>query len=203
VAHPPSNKGMRFPPETLTAAEVEDLIKAASNVAPTGIRNRALMAVLYRCGLRLAEALALKPADIDLIHGTVRVLHGKGGKARTVGIDSGALAIVQRWIDTRDSHGIRGQILFCTLAGRPVNPRDVREVLTRYAARAGITKRVHPHGLRHTHAAELALEGVPVNTIQAQLGHSNLSTTSTYLAHIAPWELVDAIRGRAWAVDAT
>jgi integrase/recombinase XerD len=64
--------------------------------------------------------------------------------------------------------------------------------MPRLARRAGIEKRVHPHGLRHTHAAELALEGQPMNLIQAQLGHSSLATTSRYLAHIAPAELVHA-----------
>jgi len=66
--------------------------------------------------------------------------------------------------------------------------------------RAGIEKRVHAHGLRHTHAAELALEGKAMNLIQAQLGHSSLATTSRYLAHIAPAELVKAMQARMWSL---
>jgi len=68
------------------------------------------------------------------------------------------------------------------------------------ASKAGIEKRVHPHGLRHAHAAELAAEGLPPNLIQLQLGHSSLATTDRYLRHIAPAELVRAMQSRTWAV---
>jgi integrase len=71
-------------------------------------------------------------------------------------------------------------------------------LLPRLARGAGIPKRVHPHGLRHTHAAQLAREGVPLNVIQAQLGHSNIATTSHYLQHVAPQQLIRVMRGRAW-----
>ena len=74
----------------------------------------------------------------------------------------------------------------------------VRALFPKLARKAGIAKRVHAHGLRHTHAAELAAEGVPMNLIQAQLGHSSLATTSRYLDHIAPTQLVEAIRARRW-----
>ena len=70
----------------------------------------------------------------------------------------------------------------------------------RRAAKAGIQKPVHAHGLRHTHAAELAHEGVPMNVIQAQLGHSNIATTSRYLQHIAPAEVIRVMQGREWEV---
>ncbi len=74
-----SNKGRRFPPEILTPDEVHRLIRAASNRAPTGIRNRALIVVMYRAGLRVSEALGLYPKDVDRSRGTIRVLQGKGG----------------------------------------------------------------------------------------------------------------------------
>ena len=86
----------KFPVEVLTELEVRWLIEACSNRAPTGIRNRALIAVLYRGGLRLGEALALFPKDLDAAGGTVTVLHGKGDKRRTIGLDPGAFAIVER-----------------------------------------------------------------------------------------------------------
>jgi integrase len=82
-------------------------------------------------------------------------------------------------------------------ADREPAPR-VLEALRRH--KAGIEKRVHAHGLRHTRAAELAREGVPMNVIQAQLGHSNLGTTSRYLAHIAPAEVIRVMQGREWEV---
>ena len=79
--------------------EVRALIKACSNRAPTGIRNRALLVLLYRGGLRLSEALRLYPKDLDRDAGTVTVLVGKGGKRRTIGLDPGAFAVVERWLD--------------------------------------------------------------------------------------------------------
>jgi site-specific recombinase XerD len=195
-----SNKGRRFPPEILTADEVHRLIRAASNRAPTGIRNRALIVVMYRAGLRVSEALGLRPKDVDRSLGSIRVLQGKGGRARTVGLDPEAFAVLERWLDQRAEKGLNGRHrIFCTLTGKPLETAYVRGLLPRLAKRAGIEKRVHPHALRHSHAAELARERLPVNLIQAQLGHSSLATTSRYLAHIAPEELVEAMQRRLWS----
>ena len=88
-----------------------------------------------------------------------------------------------------------------TKPGTPLSPVYVRTMLPRLARKAGIDKRVHAHGLRHTHAAELASEGVPMNAIQAQLGHSSLATTDRYIRHIAPQELIKAMQGRGWRME--
>jgi site-specific recombinase XerD len=196
----PANKGQRYPAEILTADEVRSLITACSNRAPTGIRNRALLVLLYRAGCRISEALRLRPKDLDRAAGTVTVLRGKGGTRRTIGLDPGAFAVVERWLDVRAKRGISGRVpIICTLRGRPVASAYVRALMPRLARRAGIEKRVHAHGFRHTHAAELALEGHPMNLIQAQLGHTSLATTSRYLAHIAPAQLIQAMRARTWS----
>lgn len=198
VGRPGHNAGRKLPAEILTASEVEALM-AATNRGATGARNRAAIALMYRSGLRLAEALALKPADIDLDAGSVRVLHGKGDRARTVGLDQGACAFVQTWMAERTKLGINGRRrLLCGLDGSPWAPQAVREMLRRVAAKAGLDKRVHPHGLRHAHAAELARDGVPTNLIQKQLGHASLAVTSRYLDHVAPADLIEAIRSREW-----
>ena len=199
------------PIEVLTPEEARTLIRAPSSRAPTGIRNRALLTVMYRGGLRIAEALGLEPRDIDPDAGTIRVRVGKGAKARTVALDDGAMAVLVRWLDTRRALGINGRgrhPVFATITdgagglrkGSPLHGQYVREMVKRMAARAGIDKRVTPHTLRHTHAAELMAEGVPVNVIQQQLGHSNLATTSLYLDHIAPAERVARLRGREWSI---
>jgi integrase len=143
--------------------------------------------------------LSLLPKDVDLDAGTIRVLHGKGDRSRTVGIDAGATDLIKMWLKVREGlqPGV-GARLFCTRSGAPMNTSYVRQFLPRLARRAGIEKRVHPHGLRHTHAAELAAENVPINVIQAQLGHSNAATTSRYLQHIAPQQLISTIRQRTW-----
>ncbi len=201
VAHRPANKGRRLPAELLSGEEVRALLRACSARAPTGIRNRALIAVLYRGGLRISEALALLPKDVDSEQGALTVLHGKGDRRRAVGMDPAAFALLERWLDRRRAIGLSGRRpVFCTLAGEPLDSSYVRRLLPRLAAKAGVEKRVHPHGLRHAHAAELAAEGVPVNVVQQQLGHGSLATTDRYLRHIAPAERVAAIRAREWAL---
>ncbi len=189
----------KFPVEVLTELEVRRLIEGCSNRAPTGIRNRALIAVLYRGGLRLGEAFALFPKDLDPQAGTVAVLHGKGDKRRTIGLDPGGFALVERWLDKRRALSLDGRHpVFCTLSGEPLKDAYVRALLPRLARKAGVEKRVHAHGLRHSHAAELAAEGLPTNLVQAQLGHSSLATTDRYLRHIAPQQLIEAVRTRVW-----
>jgi site-specific recombinase XerD len=84
--------------------------------------------------------------------------------------------------------------------GRSESRLGTKRLLPRLAAKAGVEKRVHPHGLRHAYAAELAAEGVPVNVVQQQLGHGSLATTDRYLRHIAPREPVDTMQAREWAV---
>ena len=193
----PRKPKRRYPVEPLTPGEVARLLRQCSTTAPTGIRNRALITVMYRGGLRINEALALRASDINPDRGTIRVLHGKGDKARTVAIDDGGMAIIQRWADVR-ARLPRGP-LFCTLAGSPMSDVYVRNMMHRIGRKAGIEKRVHPHGLRHSHAAELAAEGVAVNVIQAQLGHSHLATTDVYLRHVAPAAVIEMGRNRpAW-----
>lgn len=194
-----STRGRRFPVEPLTIDEMKSLLRCCSNRAPTGIRNRALIVVLWRGGLRITEALAIQRKDLDPEHGTVRVLHGKGDRSRLVGIDPEAVAVLQRWIDKRESIGLGAKRrLFCTLAGSPMMAVYVRNLLKRLAMKAGIEKRVHPHGLRHTHAFELANEGHPLHVIQQQLGHSSLATTDRYIRHLNPQQVVEAMRGRKW-----
>ena len=194
----PANKGKHYRAEVLTLGEVNALIAACSARSMTGARNRALIVILYRGGLRIAEALALRPVNVDYERGTVRVMDGKGHKPRTVGIDPGALAIVQRWADRRRQAGIRGQTLLCTLDGGEMSHQYARAMLARIAAKAGIEKRVHPHGFRHTHAAELVEEGTPMPVIRDQLGHSSLAVTDRYLRDVAPGQVIATMRQRQW-----
>ena len=190
----------RLPPEVLTDTEVCALMRACGRHAPTGLRNRALIALLYRTGLRIIEALSLYPKDLELADGSVRVLYGKGGRSRTVGLDPGAAAIIERWLDARSRLDLDGSHpVFCTLRGHAMAAAYVRVMLKRLAARAGIDKRVHAHGLRHTHAAQLRAEGVDIAVISRQLGHSSITTTARYLDHIAPTAVIEAMRRRRWA----
>lgn len=141
--------------DLLTPEEVDRLLRMCSKRAPTGKRNRALIAVLWRCGLRLGEALALSPKDVDLQEFTVRVQQGKTGK-RVVGLDQGTALLVEQWLAARKKlkPGARSP-LFCTLQGASLDQSYVRHLLPRLATKAGIEKRCHGHGLRHRYAVDL------------------------------------------------
>lgn len=193
------NKGEKFHPEPLTPAEVISLMDVCSRRAPTGKRDRALICILWRGQLRISEALALKVSDFNPRECTLRVLKGKGGKARTVVIDREACAELQAWIDCRKQLGLSGhRPIFCTLQGQPINSAQVRQMLPRRAQKAGIEKRVHAHGLRHTGASELAQEGIALIDIQQQLGHSSAATTDRYLHQLNPVARAERLRSRTW-----
>jgi integrase len=216
----------------LTEAEVVALLRACSTRTPSGKRNRALLEVLWRGGVRVGEAVGrdfrprqpdgsqvtarrypgLFPRDVDVQSGLVRITYGKGNarepyKPRTVAIDPGACAAVQVWLDERRRLGIPPTVqLFCTISAdehrygrqwRPLQPVYVRNLLKRLARVAELDARVHPHGLRHTMAFEMAMEGQPINLIQQQLGHSSLATTGRYIQHIAPQLLAKTVAQRA------
>jgi site-specific recombinase XerD len=171
----------------------------ACPASPVGARNRALITILYRAGLRVSEALALCVDDLRLDLPAITVREGKGGRSRIVGIDKDACGSIEQWLRKPESLRLAAEApLFCTMSGARVQPSYVRALLPRLASAASVSKRVHAHGLRHTHAAELALEGFPLNLIQAQLGHASLATTDRYLRHIAPAQLISAIGEREW-----
>lgn len=195
-----STKGRRFPVEILSAEEVRAILAAAGRRrGACGIRDRALVATLYRGGLRISEALDLMPKDIDLSTGAVAILDGKGHRARTVAVDGETVALIELWLASRAAKGLTGrQTLFCTLEGKPMSGVQVRQHLKALAMKAGIEKRVHPHGFRHSRAVDLMRNGVDVKKIQQALGHGSLATTDTYLSHVAPLDVLDAMRSGTW-----
>lgn len=203
--HPP-NYGLKLPAEILTQAEVQRLMNACARRGPSGLRNRAIIAVLWRGGLRSAEALALELRDVDREAGTLTIRHGKGNRRRVVGLDPPAFAVLEHWLAARSRLGIpRGAPLFCTIAdgnrGRQLGAAYWREAIKKLGVKAGIEKRVHSHGLRHTHAVELMREGVSLLVIQRQLGHSSLQITQRYLDHLEPGEVVATMQARTWGHD--
>jgi site-specific recombinase XerD len=191
--------GSKLDADLLSAAEIEALMRQCSRRAPTGVRNRALLAVLWRCGLRIGEALALAPKDIDADAGVLVVQRGKGGKRRVVGVDAGTVALVGRWLEVRRKRGIpSGAPLFCSLAGNPMDQSYVRHMLPRLARRAGIDKRTHAHGLRHAMAVDLVRVGTPLYAVRDALGHASVGTTQIYLSRVGAHEAVEAMRNREW-----
>jgi site-specific recombinase XerD len=165
------------------------------------MRNAALIATIYRTGLRISECLSIQPKDLDANAGSIRVLNGKGGTTRTVGMDPGAWALLQLWLDRRGALSINGRsLVFCTLQGGPLKTSYIRSLLPRLARKAGIERRVHAHALRHSFAYELAAERTPINVVQLVLGHANLATTDTYLRHINPTTAIQTLRSRSWCL---
>jgi integrase/recombinase XerC len=203
--HPP-NYGRRFPAEVYTPDEVRRLLAACGRGA-VGHRNRAMIVVMWRGGLRIAEATGLEPRDLDPAEGTITVRHGKGDKRRVVGIDPTAWAVIERWQAVRAGLEVpRGRRLFTTISkdnvGWPVQHPQYRESLQRVARRADVDKRVHPHAFRHTCAVDLLRAGWDVKSIQMFLGHTDLGTTDRYLSHLMPYELVQRARARDWPTGA-
>lgn len=205
------NKGRKLDRDVLSLDEVTALM-AACNKGATGDRNRAIIALMVRSGLRSSEVFgapargqrttpipALRLKNIDANNHVIALHDAKGNKSRTVGVDAGALLYVERWVAHRKRLGLPATTpLFCQLDGSPLTRQAFGAAIARAAERAGIDKRVHPHGLRHSHAAALAWAGVPMHAIQAQLGHSSLETTARYLGAIAPTQLVEAVAMVAW-----
>ena len=177
----------------LTPGEIHAIIAQCSHKAPTGIRNRAMLTLLYRSGLRVGEILLIRPADVTLPAHSIRVLDTKSGKPQTRGFHPSATDTLARWADTRKTLGIRGGTLFCTLSGGPVSAQYVRLMLHRLATQAGVDRRVHPHTLRHTFAWELEQAGVPVSVISDLMGHSGIAVTARYLKHLTNHQAITVL----------
>jgi len=204
------NKGKRYPAEAPEPEQINAILRKCSRRAPTGVRNRAMILVLWRCGLRLSEMLKLAPADIDLKRGVVHVKHGKSkprtkaevkAKApkkvqrRQVGLPEDAAEAVERWMEVRKARNISGRSrLFTTLAGSEVNGNYLRIALPRLARRAGIEARIHPHCLRHAYARDAVRAGLDVRIVSAALGHADISITNRYVNHLDPRETIEATR---------
>jgi site-specific recombinase XerD len=188
----PANAGNRYRTQILTPDEVLAVLRQCSRTAPTGLRNRALITLLYRGGLRLSEALALADDALDAREQGITVRAHAGARARTVYLDPVATAVVQRWVTARAPIVTRAAPLICTLKGDAVDTSYVRRLLHRLGRQAQIAKRVHPAGLRRTHAIELELEGAPPAVIHNQLGlhTARLAEASS--------DLLLHVRGRPW-----
>lgn len=208
----------RKPPreiDILTPEDVSTLLDLCSRRSPTGVRNRALIAVLYGSGLRIAETLALMPKDVNLDEKSIRVHRGKGNKPRTCALLPASVEILQRWLDKRAALGVNGRRpIFCTVTsgkagnvetrpGQPLSTAYVRGWLSRLSSKAqarGLEKRIHAHGFRHSHAHQLRKEGWDMHEIQKQLGHASLSVTGHYLDHIGAHELIERMRDADWGL---
>jgi integrase/recombinase XerD len=172
----------RVLPETLSVKEVEALIGATSVELPLAWRDRALLELAYGAGLRVSELCALGLTDLLLSENLVRVF-GKGGKERLVPIGRSVIGAVSVYLHTMrpelDRGKSRGRVLL-NARGQPLSRVGAWGVVKRSAVRAGITKRVTPHTLRHSFATHLLEGGADLRAVQEMLGHADLSTTQIY-----------------------
>jgi integrase len=197
TGRPPRNKGLRYPADPPKVEEIVAVMRTAGDGAHAR-RLRGLIAILWRAGLRIQEALSLAEADLDHRRGALLVRNGKGGRRREVGMDEWAWEELRPWLELRVQLPVGP--LFCVING-PTRGRHwataaARAELRRTAVAAGVRRRFAPHQLRHAHAVELAREGVPLIVIQRQLGHSNLGITSIYLQGIDNGEIIETVRAR-------
>jgi len=170
-------------PKAISVEDVVRLLDAASTDSPLGLRDRALLEVLYGTGARISEAVGLAVDDLDRETGVVK-LAGKGGKERVVPVGSYALAAVQAYlVRGRPPLATRGtgtSRLFLNARGGALSRQSAWAVLRTVAARAGITTEISPHTLRHSFATHLLDGGADVRVVQELLGHASVTTTQVY-----------------------
>jgi integrase/recombinase XerD len=169
-------------PDTLSVGEVEALLAAPSIGEPLGWRDRALLELGYGAGLRVSELCGLGLTDLVLSEGLVRVL-GKGSKERLVPIGRSVLGAMSVYLHTLRptlDRGASRQRVFLNNRGQPLSRVGAWGIVKRAARRAGLTKTVTPHTLRHSFATHLLEGGADLRAVQEMLGHADLSTTQIY-----------------------
>ncbi len=177
-----SPKRWRTLPTVLTVAEIDKLLAAPNTDEPLAIRDRALLEFAYATGARVSELVALKLQDILFEDGVARVF-GKGAKERLVPVGRralGAVALYAREIRPTLDRGKARGILFLNARGTPLSRVGAWGVIKATARRAGLTKRITPHTLRHTFATHLLEGGADLRAVQEMLGHADLATTQLY-----------------------
>jgi integrase/recombinase XerD len=179
-------RGGRTLPGTLTEAEVEALLAAPSDHTPVGVRDRAMLELMYATGIRVSELVGLKVGQVNHRQGAIR-LTGKGGKDRLVPIGEEAESRLQTYLKDARPALVRGRAssaLFPSLRGRAMNRQTFWYAVKKYALSAGIDKHLSPHTLRHAFATHLLNHGADLRVVQLLLGHSDISTTQIY-THVA------------------
>lgn len=176
-------------PKFLTEEEINRLFAAPDVSTPEGVRDRAILETMYASGLRVSELVNLKQTDVDLLAGLI-VCHGKGSKERRVPLGKSAIHWLQQYAATKAEYGKQTLPNVFLYRGKPFTRHLAWAMIKRYAERAGI-KNVSPHTLRHSFATHLLQHGADSRSVQALLGHSDISTTQIY-THITDVHLRSA-----------
>ncbi len=160
-------------PKYLKEDKVRKLLNAPDR---DKLRDRIILRILYRCGLRVSELTSLKIRDINFSEGMITVRGGKGDKDRIVPIDDDTLDLIQIYIKDREEG-----VLILSQRDEPISTRQVERIVKKYAKKADIKKNVYPHMLRHSFAVHSLKSGMNLRSVQKILGHSSLTTTQIYL----------------------
>jgi len=176
-------------PKFLTEDEINRLLAAPDISTEEGIRDRAVLEIMYATGLRVSELVGLKQADVDLLAGLV-VCHGKGNKERRVPLGKSAIHWLQQYAAVKKGYGKQTTPSVFLHRGRPFTRQIAWLMIKRHAEKVGI-KNVSPHTLRHSFATHLLQHGADSRSVQALLGHSDISTTQIY-THITDIHLRSA-----------
>jgi len=178
-----SPKVRRSLPGYLKLADVEKLMEQPDQKTAQGLRDRAMLEVLYSTGLRVSELTGLKVADVDMKVGSVRCI-GKGDKERIVPIGRKALGMVEKYLKSGRpkmlQKGATSTALFVNRRGKPLTRVGVWKILSDYGRHAGLRVGLTPHMLRHSFATHLLERGADLRSVQLMLGHSDISTTQIY-----------------------
>ena len=185
TAHLESPKIRRSLPGYLRLEDVEKLLEQPDQKTALGLRDRAMLEVLYSTGLRVSELTSLRVTDLDTKVGCVRCI-GKGDKERIVPVGRKALGIVERYLRDgrpellKPGKGGAGAYLFVNRRGGRISRVGVWKILSAYGRRAGLRQALTPHMLRHSFATHLLERGADLRSVQLMLGHSDISTTQIY-----------------------
>ena len=169
-------------PHVLSREEIELLLKAPDTDKPIGVRDAAMLELLYAAGLRVSELINLKLHDINLEAGFVRIF-GKGSRERIVPVGGHAIEKINTYLKTVRSRRLKqttSPFLFIARAGKPMTRQGFWKLLSRYGMQAGLKKRISPHSLRHSFASHLLEGGADLRAVQIMLGHVDISTTQIY-----------------------
>lgn len=169
-------------PHYLSTSEIETLLSAPNAMTADGLRDRAILEVLYSAGLRVSELVKIDIPDWDQA-GAVRVL-GKGSKQRMAPIGSHAAVAIDRYLAVREPTRSTDPALFLSKRGTRITDRSVRRMLDKHIAAAGLSQKTSPHTLRHSFATHLLDGGADLRSVQEMLGHASLTTTQIY-THIS------------------
>ena len=164
-------------PVILEPEEAQNLLKQPNKRYPTGLRNKAMMSLMLHCGLRVSEVVNLRPGNINLTKGKLRVECGKGSKDRDLAIPEYLTDLLDSWRKKRSP----SDYFFPTLKGKKLSNRYLQQMVKRYAQKAGLNKRISPHTLRHTYATQYYKQTKDIETLRRILGHSDISTTTIYI----------------------